>query len=123
MGRFKDLLLQHELNPRVVHKLPGRLRLHVPALKRLAPLNGDVTPLIEDFLSLPGGVDTVSVNTRSGSVLIQYQTGDISEAQVLERIQFLGTRVRQQWSQLEDLDPVEDLDTIRSCLQALGREE
>ncbi len=123
MGPIQNLLLRHELKPRVVHRLPGRVRLHLPALKRLPPLNGDVTATIEDYLALPGGIETVSADTRSGSVLIRYQTSDISESEVLQRVQSLSDRVRQQWSRVKHLDPVANRDEILTCLQACNCED
>ena len=123
MGGLTDLLLRRELHPRIAHRLPGRVRIHLPALKRLASLNGDVTTPIENYLSLPIGVETVSVNTRSGSVLVCYRTGTLSESEVFQRVQSLCTRVRQQWSHLKNLDPAENSDEILRCLQACNHEE
>lgn len=117
MGRLQDLLLRHELKPRVVHRLPGRLRLHLPALKRLASFNGDVTPTIEEYLILPEGIKSVSVNTRVGSMLICYQGEKLTESKVLEHVQSLSNRVQQMWSQLKHLDPAEDREQILNCLQ------
>lgn len=123
MGPVQDLLLRHELKPRVVHRLPGRVRLHLPALKRLPPLKGDVTTTIEDYLALPDGIEAVSVDTRSGSVLIRYQTSEINESNVLDRVRSLSDRVRKQWSRLKHLDPSENRDEILSCLQACNSED
>ena len=119
MGRLQNLLLKHELHPRVAHRLPGRLRLHLPALKRLAPLNGDVTPWLEGLLALPPGVDKVSVNTRTGSVLIHYQPDDIDETGILGHVQTLSAGVRDLWPRLKHLDPQHDADSIRDCLCGL----
>jgi hypothetical protein len=123
VGRLQDLLLRHELHPRVVHRLPGRLRLHLPALKRLAPLQGDATPWIEDCLALPAGVETVSVNTRTGSILIGYAPETLSESDVLAQVQTLSARVRQNWSRLKHLDPQQDTAQILDCLQGPDTQE
>ncbi len=117
MGRLQDLLLRHELNPRVTHRLPGRVRLHLPALKRLASFQGDVTEVLADYLALPDGIEAVSIDTRSGSVLIGYRAQAIRESAVLERVRSVSDRVRQQWPRLQDLDPLDNRDEILMCLQ------
>lgn len=117
MGRLQDFLLRHELNPRVMHRLPGRVRLHLPALKRLASFQGDITKAVADFLALPDGIEAVSADTRSGSVLICYQSQAINESEVLERVRSLSRRVRQQWPRLQNLDPSTNRDEILVCLQ------
>lgn len=111
-----DLLLKRELQARVVHRLPGRLRLHLPALKRLHSTQGDMTAILEEYVSLPEGIESVSVNSHSASLLISYDSEVLSEEDVLARIDLLGSRVRQHWSTLMNLDPNKDQEKILGYL-------
>ena len=59
---------------RVVHHVPGRIRIEVPSLKgvsfkALQGLSG---------LSLPGGIEDIRPNPITGSVLIRYNPAQIN---------------------------------------------
>lgn len=69
--------------PKVIHRLPGRVRIHIGILRRLPqryhPLAAGLAPL----LSLPEGILDADVQLATGNVLIRYDPGRISERQVV----------------------------------------
>lgn len=65
-----------------VHALEGRLRVRVPSLKG-SPERARQT---EDFLRAAEGIDEVSVNPRTGSILILYDPQRTAESQILETL-------------------------------------
>jgi hypothetical protein len=105
MFKLKDIWLQHELKPRIIHRLPGRLRLRIPVIKYLKGTNGDVTGSIEQILSIPKGIEGISADSRSGSVLIRYQTEHLSESEIIGYIKSINTLIKTYWSQLNGLEP------------------
>lgn len=71
------------LKPRVVHRLPGRLRVHIPALRQItSEFQGIVDALMTKF-SYPSGIEKLSINFITGNILIFYNHNSIGEKSVL----------------------------------------
>jgi len=51
-----------------LHEVPGRVRIKIPALKR----NPEAARTLENLVKRASGVESVSVNTVTGSVLVQF---------------------------------------------------
>ena len=89
------------MRPTIVHRLPGRLRIHIPALARLA--NGKRTglPAIwrELLAGLPG-IQVAEVNLPTGNVLIRYDPAGQSEADVLAFLRAVHNTLIQHWDRL-----------------------
>jgi len=89
MLNLKQALLRHELRPKVVHRLPGRLRLRIAALRRLQHNDLDVTEYLSEYLALPAGIESVSVDARTGSVLLCYRPDQLLDTDVLAYVDSL----------------------------------
>ena len=80
--RIADQLLK----PRVLHSLPGRVRIHLPLLKRA---DRDSIPLGEAIAAaervLPG-VKRIAPSLVSGNILIEYDVSVTSESTILATI-------------------------------------
>jgi hypothetical protein len=69
--------------PKVIHRVPGRLRVSVPAIRHIpAQFNGMANRLI-DNVRFANGIKTVDLNFISGNVLIQYHVNQTDEASVM----------------------------------------
>ena len=78
---FRWLIMQ--MRPRVVHRIPGRLRLHIPALKKVESDFQEVSDtLISDF-HLPAGIKLARINYISGNIVINYNPDITNERHVL----------------------------------------
>jgi hypothetical protein len=66
--------------PRVVHALPGRARVHVPAWSGAAPA------ALEARLARSRGVRQARANRRTRNVLVEYDPERLDEAAVLRRV-------------------------------------
>ena len=102
--------------PRVVHSLPGRLRLQVPLLKKVGSDNQHWSDLLCTLLKVPEGIEEVSANSVSGTVLLNYDTKLVSEREILS---FITSLSRVLVSQRDDLARLlkNDSDTIFNCLR------
>ena len=69
--------------PRVIHALPGRLRLHVPSLKRWGHDHDELVSLVARLLTTPEGIYEVSPCVITGNVLILYDVDQLSENELV----------------------------------------
>ncbi|MBT3272764.1 MAG: hypothetical protein HN368_06395 [Spirochaetales bacterium] len=81
LTKLSDLVLR----PRVVHNLPGRMRIYLPALKRVTE---EMIPegMYESIAGFFPGVTSFSPNCVTGNILVEYDTSVISESEVLSSL-------------------------------------
>ena len=102
--------------PRVIHAIPGRLRLHVPMLKRLGREYHCWTELLTGLLKEVQGLKDVSANDVLGTILVYYEVTEVSERQILA---FMSSMSKVLMAQKDDLIQLlaKDSDTVFGCLQ------
>lgn len=101
--------------PRIVHSIPGRMRLRVPLLKKIDKKHHRYTDLVCRLLSMPDGIDSVSASPISGTVLLHYDAKSLSEQEIL---QFISSLTRVIVTQKEELARLVKSDPARAfvCL-------
>ena len=85
------------LKPRVVHRLPGRVRVHIPAMRNIS---SDFQKLLDVLLtkfSFPDGIEKVTINYITGNLLILYDEKCIQERTVLDWLNDLAVITGQIW--------------------------
>ena len=102
--------------PRVIHSIPGRLRLQVPLLKKIGTKHHDWTELICSLLKVPEGIDDVAVSQVTGTVLLHYDSVLVSEQEILS---FIASLSRVLVSQKDDVSRLltNDYETVFKCLR------
>jgi hypothetical protein len=103
MNLIKDIALWNALRPRVAHSLPGRLRLHIAALKRIPDTWTEAQSMLTRLFSVPAGVRSVGLDMRTGSVLVEYDTRVTSEADVLAYLGGVMSLIRKHWDDFSGL--------------------
>jgi len=83
------LLIGIGFRARVLHRLPGRLRVRIPALNLVHASKRGIAEAVVDGLPMPKGVNTLQPSFVTGNVLLTYDTKIISEQQVIEHIEWL----------------------------------
>ncbi len=86
--------------PRIVHRLPGRLRLHIPALKHVDPTQRDWALMWRDVLGALTGFQSVEVNLVTANVLIHYDPEQLTEKELIEFLQDVDRLVLRHWDHL-----------------------
>ena len=101
--------------PRVVHSIPGRLRLKVPLIKKVDIKHRHWTQLLCSLLQLPEGINDVSVSHVTGTVLLHYDSKLVSEQEILS---FITSLSRVFVTQKDDLSRLmaNDSETVFNCL-------
>ncbi len=92
MNLFALPLEKYVSQSRIVHHLPGRLRLHVPLLEKLSASWDRYAGKLADIISLRDGIDSVEVRRVSGCVLIRYNPGRVSQQEILDWLEKLTRR-------------------------------
>ena len=95
------------LRPRILHRLPGRLRLCLPALKQIDHVQQEWAFVLRDLLGNPAEIQTVEVNLTTGSVLIRYHADRLTEAELLAFLKAVNRLVLRHWDRLAAVPPAE----------------
>jgi hypothetical protein len=90
------------LKPRVIHRLPGRLRVHIPALRQVTADFQNIVDVVVTKFSYPSGIEKVTINYITGNLLIHYNQKFIQENSVLEWISGLSMITGQIWMRLKN---------------------
>lgn len=88
---LQTLLLKWGLRIKVLHRLPGRLRLEISALRKVPPGKQEFVQDLIGKLVLPTGITSVQLSFVTGSILLQYDSGTVTEREVLAKIQELSS--------------------------------
>lgn len=69
--------------PKVVHRLPGRLRVHVPFLQKLPREYDGLANRIAALLAVPDEIESATTNLMTGNALICYDPASVTEVDVI----------------------------------------
>lgn len=75
------------VRPRVVHGIPGRLRLSVPGLKGLPP---SALELLDGLDLSEGGVFSIEASLYTGNALIRYDAERLRQEEILKAVSALA---------------------------------
>jgi hypothetical protein len=116
MNLIRDMALRNALRPRVAHSLPGRLRLHIPALKRIPDGWTQAQSLLTRLFRIPDGVESVELELRTGSALVGYNSSVTSEADVLAYLGGVMSLIRKHWDDFAEV-PQDKVDLLADRLE------
>ncbi|MEW6529528.1 MAG: HMA2 domain-containing protein [Thermodesulfobacteriota bacterium] len=86
---LQTLLLKWGLKIKILHRLPGRLRLEIPALRKVPPGKQAFAQDLIGKMVLPTGITSVEPSFITGTILLRYDSGAVTEREVLANIQAL----------------------------------
>jgi len=93
-GIFKSI----HLRPRILHRLPGRLRIHIPILRQISEqFQKFVHLMLKDF-TLPEGIHSVKINFITGNILVEYDLNHTGEKEILFWLRELTKIAEEVWS-------------------------
>jgi len=69
-----------------IHDIPGRLRIKSPAIKK----NQSTAERVRRMLSGMDGVHDVNINLTTGSLLVNYDTGQLENNRIVQALQEQG---------------------------------
>ena len=89
MALLKDLLISRLIKPKIVHRLPGRLRRHIPALQHIPKQSKELAAEIIEKIKFAEGISSTELNLVSGTILIHYKDSITNESKVLNWVEKL----------------------------------
>ena len=80
--------------PRVVHNLPGRVRIHFPVLERLSSRWHRYSAPVAELVKIKQGIQNTNIQPTTGSVLITYDTDMLGQKDVFNWLESIATIVK-----------------------------
>ncbi len=77
--------------PRVVHNLPGRVRIHFPALERLSSRWHRYSAPVAELVKIKQGIQKTNIQPTTGSVLITYDADMLGQKDVFNWLESIAT--------------------------------
>ena len=83
MNPLIDLYLKCLKKIKVIHSLPGRLRVNIYGIREFPDLAKEYAPVLEKTVRNLSGVTSAELGTATGNLLINYDPAKTSEAELL----------------------------------------
>lgn len=80
--------------PRVVHNLPGRVRIHFPALERLSSRWHRYSAPVAELVKIKQGIQNTNIQPTTGSVLITYDADMLGQKDIFNWLDSIATIVK-----------------------------
>lgn len=80
---LKGAALQLLLRPRVLHRLPGRLRVHLPLLSQIPADRPELLEMITTMVCIPDEILSAEATRETGNALIHYDPDRANEQDVM----------------------------------------
>jgi hypothetical protein len=80
--------------PRVVHNLPGRVRIHFPALEKLSSRWHRYSAPVAELVKIKQGIQNTNIQPTTGSVLITYDADTLGQKEVFDWLESIATIVK-----------------------------
>ena len=110
--------------PRIVHNLPGRMRIHFPALEKLSSRWHRYSEPVAELVEMKRGIRSTNIQPATGNVLITYDADALGEKDIFQwlesivNISFRNIRTITSFSE----DSFESLlDRVKNQLMALNK--
>jgi hypothetical protein len=80
--------------PRVVHNLPGRVRIHFPVLERVSSRWHRYSAPVAELVKIKQGIQNTNIQPTTGSVLITYDADMLGQKDVFNWLDSIATIVK-----------------------------
>ena len=122
MNWWTHLLANSSVTPRIVHRLPGRLRVHIPALAKIPDAWQTEGDGFADLFNTVSGVESITPSYVTGNLLIHFDPKCIDEKQILDRLHQIGLLLLQHREELQSMS-AESPSAVFKKMEKLLREQ
>lgn len=118
---FKDItdtFLTMTHKPRIIHRLAGRIRVHIPFLLNIPDALHPYKEIITQLFSKAPGVTSLTLSYHTGNALIYYDKKTINDSEILDFINAISHFVIVNRTVFEKLNP-DDIPHIAKRLKSI----
>lgn len=83
---FKSYIIKHFAKFKVVHSIPGRIRLKVSNASKIPKEAREYDKYVTQGVEILDGIENIEFNYVTGSVLINYDTSKVYEEKIIKWI-------------------------------------
>ena len=123
MAKILNLIKDSIASVRVIHSIPGRMRIHVPYLKKIQSMPFNDMLWREENYSFISGVTSIEPNFTTGNILIHYNNDIISSKKILQMINNFTSLVLKHKRQILALEEHKIPGTIKRVREYLMNNE
>lgn len=108
---------------RIVHSIPGRVRVSIPYLTRVPEPYRKLDKLVYALIQLKKGINSVEASYITGNVLIKYDKEILDDKAILEWLNTVWQTLAETYAKKPDLtldDAKEVFDVLRTDLEELS---
>jgi hypothetical protein len=92
MKHFAINTINHFSFYKIKHRIPGRVRLYIPALEKLPPDWYSLAEIVRELITLKKGIHSAKIEPISGGVVLHYRSDLICEKEVLKWLELMVER-------------------------------
>ena len=83
-------IINHYVTAHLVHRLPGRVRIHFPALARLSSDWYRFATPVAELVKIKKGISEIDIQPLTGNVLITYDKDSLDEREVFNWLESMA---------------------------------
>ena len=109
---------------RIVHSLPGRVRIHIPALERVSSRWHRYIAPVSELVNLKRGIRNTNIQPATGNVLITYDADLLGEKDIFKWLEIMVKIIMsnlREYSTFSEDNLESLLNRIRTQLMALEK--
>lgn len=107
-----SLLFSSKVRPKVLHSLPGRVRIHIPIIKKISPYKEFIDAILQSLCAKNDALESISCQISTGNILICYNSQRITEERIVNLLEYIGKFLLKHRKEIENID-VDTLDIFQ----------
>lgn len=113
---IEDIIFNFHVRIKVVHSIPGRMRIHIPLVKKI-PENLYLTAEEFDELQLIKGITSASFSYTTCNAIVQYDVTKTTEEKILESLKSIAKFAQQHKASLVQFKPEEKEEAFKYFIE------
>ncbi len=115
-----DTIIDLQTEVKIAHQIPGRIRFRINALKYIPDNSLHFLDYLNDILEVLPAIENVSINNRTGSMLIIFNPDSINNDRLIKFVSQmvrLFVKSREQLMQIETKDIPQIMEDIKQYIK------
>ncbi len=92
---------------KVVHSIPGRLRLYIPGMEKVPNEMRKYDYYTTNLIKLHNGIEDISYSYITGKILLTYDVKKTNEKKIVDWLNFIWKKIVENEKEYEGMTPAE----------------